>query len=74
MNLIKAHGGKGSWPFSFERLATFPPQADHVLADLFSSVADEGLCGKVPPTMVYDLSNIFGVSPYSIVLAVGFQA
>ena len=35
MNLIKAHGGKGSGPFSFERLATSPPQADHVLVDLF---------------------------------------
>ena len=46
MNLIKAHGGKGSWPFSFERSATSPPQADHVLVDLFSSVADAGLRGK----------------------------
>ena len=35
MNLIKAHGGKGSGPFSFERSATSPPQADHVLVDLF---------------------------------------
>ena len=34
MNLIKAHRGKGSGPFSFERSATFPPQADHVLVDL----------------------------------------
>ena len=49
MDPIKAHGGKGSWPFSFERLATSPPQADHVLVDLFSSVADGGLCGKAPP-------------------------
>ena len=31
------------------RLATSPPQADHVLVDLFSSVADGGLCGKAPP-------------------------
>ena len=43
MNLIKAHGGKGSGPFSFERLATSPPQADHVLVDLFSSVVEVGL-------------------------------
>ena len=46
MNLIKAHGGKGSGPFSFERSATSPPQADHVLVDLFSSVADTGLRDK----------------------------
>ena len=49
MNLIKAHGGKGSWPFSFERLATSPPQADHVLVDLFSSVADGGALWAEPP-------------------------
>ena len=30
-------------PFSFERSATFPSQADHVLVDLFSSVVDRGL-------------------------------
>ena len=35
MNLIKAHGGKGSGPFSFERWATFPPQADHDLVVFF---------------------------------------
>ena len=29
LNSIKAHWGTGSWSFSFERLATFPPQADH---------------------------------------------
>ena len=28
------------YAFSFERLATFPPQADYVLVDLFSSMAD----------------------------------
>ena len=49
MNLIKAHGGKGSWPFSFERSATSPPQGDHVLVDLFSSVADEGALWVDPP-------------------------
>ena len=42
INPIKAHWGKGSWPFSFERSATFPPQADHVLVDLFSSVVAGG--------------------------------
>ena len=41
LNPIKAHWGKGSWPFSFERSATFPPQADHVLVDLVSSMADK---------------------------------
>ena len=35
MNLIKAPGERGSGPFSFERLATFPPQADHVLVVFF---------------------------------------
>ena len=39
MNPIKADQGKGPGPFSFERLAIFPPQADQVLVDLFSSVA-----------------------------------
>ena len=47
----KAHWGTGSWPFSFESSATFPNQADHVLVDLFSSVADGGgACGQSPPT------------------------
>ena len=46
MNLIKAYGGKGSGPFSFEILATSPPQADPVLVDLFSSVSDAGLRDK----------------------------
>ena len=36
-----------------ERLATFPPLADHVLVDLLSSVADgAGLCGWSPPNIV----------------------
>ena len=48
MNLIKAHGGKGSGPFSFERSATSPPQADHVLVDLFFIVADWGAALKSP--------------------------
>ena len=34
---------------SFERLATFPPQADHVLVDLFSSVAARGALQVEPP-------------------------
>ena len=33
----------GSGPFSFERLATFPPQADHVLVDLFFIHGGRGL-------------------------------
>ena len=48
MNLIKAHGGKGSGPFSFERLATSPPQADHVLVDLFFIHGGLGGCVKAP--------------------------
>ena len=51
LNPIKAHWGKGSWPFFFERLATSPPQADHVLVDLFSFTADGGLCGQSSPTL-----------------------
>ena len=49
MNLIKAHGGKGSGLFSFERLATSPPQADHVLVDLFFIHGGWGGCVKAPP-------------------------
>ena len=48
MNLIKAHGGKGSGPFSFERSATSPPQADHVLVDLFFICNGPGGCVKAP--------------------------
>ena len=48
MNLIKAHGGKGSGPFSFERLATSPPQADHVLVDLFFIHGRRGAAVKLP--------------------------
>ena len=55
LNPIKAHWRKSSWPFSFERLATFPPQADHVFVDLFLSVAagggGGGPCGQIPPTI-----------------------
>ena len=47
LNPIKAHWGKGSWPFSFQRSATFPPQADHVLVNLFSSVV-LGVWRRVP--------------------------
>ena len=38
LNPMKAHWGIGSWPFSLARWATFLPQADRVLADLFSSM------------------------------------
>ena len=49
LNPVKAHWRTGSWSFSFERSATFPPQADHVLVDLFSSEADGGaLWAKLP--------------------------
>ena len=41
-NPIKAHLETGSWPFCFERSATFPPQEDHVCVDLFSSMVDGG--------------------------------
>ena len=49
MNLIKAHGGKGSWLFSFERSAMSPPHADYVLVDLFSSMEAEGPLQVEPP-------------------------
>ena len=45
---IKAHWGTGSWSFTLERLAIFPPQADHVL-DVFSTTADGGSTGGTPP-------------------------
>ena len=44
----KSHGEKGSGPFSFERSATFPPQADHVLVDLFFIRGGQGCCVKAP--------------------------
>ena len=56
---IKVHWGRGSWPFSFKRSATFLPQADHVLhvlVDLFSSVAageGGGPVGRAPPQSTY---------------------
>ena len=49
MNLIKAHGGKSSGPFTLERLAASPPQADHVLVDLFFIRGGWGGCVKAPP-------------------------
>ena len=51
LNPIKAHWGKGSWSSS-ERSATFPPQADHVLVDLSSSMVagGGGACRQSPPT------------------------
>ena len=49
LNPIKGHWRTGHWPFSFKRSATFPPQADHVLVDLFSSMAARrGSCGWSP--------------------------
>ena len=51
MNLIKASREKGSGPFSFERSATSPPQADHVLVDLFFIHGGPGGCVKRPPNV-----------------------
>ena len=53
MNLIKAHGGKGSGPFSIERPATSPPQADHVLVDLFFIRGGWGAAVKLRDTIGY---------------------
>ena len=60
MNLIKAHGGKGSGPFSFERSATSPPQADHVLVDLFFICGGLGGCVKAPPQCWATFTAILG--------------
>ena len=40
---------RGERSFSFERSATFPPQADHVLVDLFSSLVAEDALRVEPP-------------------------
>ena len=58
MNLIKAHGGKGSRPFYFERLATFPPQADHVLVVLFFIRGRPGGCIKAPDRLLLKITKI----------------
>ena len=72
MNLIKAHGEKGSGPFSFERLATFPPQADHVLVDLFFIHDRPGGCVKAHRQYTYDVevdTLYIGLKfPYTIVI------
>ena len=65
VNLIKAHGGKGSGPFSFERLATSPPQADHILVVLFFFNGGPGGCVKAPqqninPNAIKVLEENFG--------------
>ena len=78
LNPIKVHWGTGSWPFSFERSATFPPQADHVFIDLFlSMVADRGrgLCGWNPPTHNYcrvkwDMIKIFHPKSFKSLIVV----
>ena len=63
LNPIKAHWGAGSLPFSFERLPTFPPQADQVLVDLFLSVAARGnSVGRGPPTPQYITVVLTGIS------------
>ena len=60
MNLIKTHEGKGSGPFTFERSATFPPQADHVLVDLFFICGGLGGCVKAPPQCWATFTAILG--------------
>ena len=52
MNPMKAHWRKGSGPFSFERSATSPPQADLVLVDLFFIRGGWGGCTKALPTVL----------------------
>ena len=52
-----------SGPFSFERLATSPPQADHVLVDLFFIRGGWGEAVlKLPNTyMIRQAKKIIGV-------------
>ena len=57
MTLIKALGEKGSRPFSFERLATFPPQADHVLVVFFLVRGGTRGAALKPPTVYFCLSS-----------------
>ena len=57
MNLIKAHGGKRSRPFSFEKSATFPPQADDVLVDSLSFVAAGGRDLWAEPPQLLSILN-----------------
>ena len=60
LNPIKAYWGKSSWTFSFEKSATFPPQVDNVLVDLFSSVVARGPAGRAPPPTSYEkLSKVY---------------
>ena len=61
MNLIKAHGEKDSGPFSFERSATSPPQADHVLVVFSSSVADRGAALKPPDSKQENKWNLLAI-------------
>ena len=56
INPIKAHWGTGFWPFSFERWVIFPPQADHVLVDLFSTMVARGALWVEPPHNPYSLT------------------
>ena len=77
MNLIKARGGKGSRPFSLERLATFPPQVDHVLVVLFFIPGGPGGGGavlKLPDTFIvfiFKNPHIIGPAQFKPVLFKG---
>ena len=56
LNSIKAHWERGLTPFSSERLVSLPPQADHVLVELFSSTVAGRLYGRTtPPRMFQNL-------------------
>ena len=71
LNPIQAHWGTGSWSFPFERSATFPPQADHVLVDLFSSVVagGGGPCQRNTPPTIHSqniLSTLLFISKHLI--------
>ena len=61
LNPIKSHWGTGLRSFSSERLATFPPQADHVLVDLFSSreASGGGCSAGGAPQQYHTLPDVF---------------
>ena len=66
LNPIKAHWGTGSRPFSSVILATFPPQEDHVLVDLFSSATAGGLYWTKLPHNLLSQSKYYNVIQLTI--------
>ena len=59
---------KGFWPFSFERSATFPPQADHVSVHLFSSVAAGGSGGRGGEALLAEPPHSFAAQYQKVII------